>query len=659
MPTQALYNLAQQAGISVSKAEEYWDKAKKLAAEEHKADDYAYITGITKKMMGVTEQRNQLVEYVCRKVELVESQDNTAPEKWNKPYLAKVKSTLMEYDVVNQNGRRYSTAIAKKIRESARLKQKLEMRALVAQGNHPKEGLETDINKIGGVVTQWEFTPDDKQMSGMIEILNTSTGRDIYELLKANIPVGVSARGYGDVDHQGNVIEESYELLTFDLVIDPSFENAITKVQEIMERYRHGNLPIKETRSIIENNKEDLVTMFENTEVKKIVMEDAFFDLNESVLKKDSFESFLQYAKSYINEVAQKYFASESAYSVDYSKFWGIVENIISSPAIYELPVLFESNTVKTLDKESIVCFMNKYCAKALEEYNKIVRKTKGTLNENYLFRYLDVVAKTSHLIESTDVMKNLDKTNEEESMADEKLKKGLPEAEGEEEFVLADFEDEVDEAPVEEEPSEECEVEEPEELGEATETPEDGDYRFYDEDELPEAEAVDGMDVEKLDSVNKADPLVDDAEAPKPGKAKPVEGAESTTPKETEGSAKADAEHITVSANEVRALVAKYKHTGLTMKEAATVLLSAQIIEKKLNKKAVPKKKVLKKKVKEVRKVTESRTPIQQKKVTPVQIKRVVRPENISAKNENKTTPEGEGSVKLCEMFNRGARKN
>lgn len=56
MPTPALKSFAQQSGKSIETLEKYWDKAKKLAAEAGHKDDYDYITGITKRMAGISEE---------------------------------------------------------------------------------------------------------------------------------------------------------------------------------------------------------------------------------------------------------------------------------------------------------------------------------------------------------------------------------------------------------------------------------------------------------------------------------------------------------------------------------------------------------------------------------------------------------------------------
>jgi alpha-L-fucosidase len=56
MPSNVLASLAKQAGVSLDKAEEYWDRAKEQAAKQGHKDDYAYIVGIVKKMLGLESQ---------------------------------------------------------------------------------------------------------------------------------------------------------------------------------------------------------------------------------------------------------------------------------------------------------------------------------------------------------------------------------------------------------------------------------------------------------------------------------------------------------------------------------------------------------------------------------------------------------------------------
>lgn len=63
MPVAALKNLAKQAKISETRAEELWDKAKGIAKTEYNLDaesswserEWSLVMGITKRMMGLEE----------------------------------------------------------------------------------------------------------------------------------------------------------------------------------------------------------------------------------------------------------------------------------------------------------------------------------------------------------------------------------------------------------------------------------------------------------------------------------------------------------------------------------------------------------------------------------------------------------------------------
>ena len=52
MPIPVVAKMAKEVGISVEKAEDVWDKAKKAAEDQDRGDDWAYVTGIFKKMIG-------------------------------------------------------------------------------------------------------------------------------------------------------------------------------------------------------------------------------------------------------------------------------------------------------------------------------------------------------------------------------------------------------------------------------------------------------------------------------------------------------------------------------------------------------------------------------------------------------------------------------
>ena len=55
MPAASVRALAKRAGVSQDKAERLWKRAKEKAKEQGRGEDYAYITGILKSMLGIKE----------------------------------------------------------------------------------------------------------------------------------------------------------------------------------------------------------------------------------------------------------------------------------------------------------------------------------------------------------------------------------------------------------------------------------------------------------------------------------------------------------------------------------------------------------------------------------------------------------------------------
>lgn len=55
MPNAVINSFAEKTGKSVAEVDKLWNKAKAIAAEEGEGENYAYITGIVKKMLGLNE----------------------------------------------------------------------------------------------------------------------------------------------------------------------------------------------------------------------------------------------------------------------------------------------------------------------------------------------------------------------------------------------------------------------------------------------------------------------------------------------------------------------------------------------------------------------------------------------------------------------------
>lgn len=88
--------------------------------------------------------------------------------------------------------------------------------------DHPENG-RTTLSKVSHVIEKAWLK--DGMIYGRARCLNTSKGKDLKALYEGGAPVGVSSRGYGSVvkdDNGADVVQDDFELKTWDFVEDPS-----------------------------------------------------------------------------------------------------------------------------------------------------------------------------------------------------------------------------------------------------------------------------------------------------------------------------------------------------------------------------------------------------------------------------------------------------
>jgi hypothetical protein len=134
--------------------------------------------------------------------------------------LVRFKGKFQEAEAVNKNKRMYPFAVLDENVE--RLKEALEERRLVGELDHPTDSI-IHFADASHVVTNLYW--DGNVLMGEGEILNTPNGKVLRALIEDGVKVGISSRGVGNgkVNEDGIlVIGESYKLITFDAVADPS-----------------------------------------------------------------------------------------------------------------------------------------------------------------------------------------------------------------------------------------------------------------------------------------------------------------------------------------------------------------------------------------------------------------------------------------------------
>ncbi len=74
MPANTVKSFAEKTGKSVAEVEKLWDKAKELAKEAGEAENFAYITGILKKMLNLNETAQSFKEFLEQEAKEKEQQ---------------------------------------------------------------------------------------------------------------------------------------------------------------------------------------------------------------------------------------------------------------------------------------------------------------------------------------------------------------------------------------------------------------------------------------------------------------------------------------------------------------------------------------------------------------------------------------------------------
>lgn len=148
-------------------------------------------------------------------------------------------------DVPTANGRIYRRALWK--REIARLKEAMERKRVFGEADHPADG-RTQVKRVACIILDLELT-ESGEVIGTAEIIDTTNGKDLKAIFAAGGEVGVSSRGYGSCSKDGNgndVVEDDFQLDTFDFVVDPAQGTAYPEVTVEATAKPEGQMAIKE-----------------------------------------------------------------------------------------------------------------------------------------------------------------------------------------------------------------------------------------------------------------------------------------------------------------------------------------------------------------------------------------------------------------------------
>ena len=92
---------------------------------------------------------------------------------------------------------------------------------MLGEVDHPQD-LRINLDRVSHMITKmWMDGPNGY---GKLKLLPTPMGQLIETMLTSGVKLGVSSRGSGEVDGQGNV--QGFEIITVDVVAQPSAPGA-------------------------------------------------------------------------------------------------------------------------------------------------------------------------------------------------------------------------------------------------------------------------------------------------------------------------------------------------------------------------------------------------------------------------------------------------
>ena len=110
--------------------------------------------------------------------------------------------------------------------------------SVLGEVDHP-EGLNINIDRVSHMITECWMDGDNGY--GKLKILPTPMGNLVKTMLEAGVKLGVSSRGSGNVSEDGSGNVSDFEIITVDVVAQPSAPGAYpTPIYETLMNARGG-----------------------------------------------------------------------------------------------------------------------------------------------------------------------------------------------------------------------------------------------------------------------------------------------------------------------------------------------------------------------------------------------------------------------------------
>jgi hypothetical protein len=158
-----------------------------------------------------------------------------------------VEGILATAEVKNGNGRYYSKDLWD--REIDKYQELIRENRATGELDHPESQV-INLKNVSHNIKEMHWDGDN--VVGTIEILPTPSGNILKALIESGITVGVSSRGMGSLEQNGDIMEvqDDFELLCWDFVSTPSNPGSYMTIKEgkenIINPYAKANSIVTE-----------------------------------------------------------------------------------------------------------------------------------------------------------------------------------------------------------------------------------------------------------------------------------------------------------------------------------------------------------------------------------------------------------------------------
>jgi len=145
----------------------------------------------------------------------------------------KIRGTFQRAEEANNNGRIYPTKVLEG--QIKKMQPLIEERRLCGELDHPQNDT-VKLSNASHLVTKLHM--EGNEVIGEAEILKTPAGLTAQALVNGGVKIGISSRGMGTLSEDANgskIVNEDFNLVTFDLVADPSTRGAFPGLSESRE----------------------------------------------------------------------------------------------------------------------------------------------------------------------------------------------------------------------------------------------------------------------------------------------------------------------------------------------------------------------------------------------------------------------------------------